>query len=631
MNISSETDKKEIHGNTGGITVAFYICIFSILVFVATEVFSFFHMVNTASIRSFWLLLSVVIIIIIFYRRRSLHKIRSKSICDSVKKEWDIIVLVGVWLVYLGYLSYRTVPFNWDSMTYHLARVANWIQNQSVDYYATNIPRQLYSPVFAEYLILHLCLIFGNDYAVNLVQFVSYVACLYFLWDITKKLELSKWVSVITCVLFATMPMAIAESMTTQVDLIGCMWMLLFVDVLTELIAVEKLTVCAYQLVRIAICAVAVAFVYLTKSNICFLLVPFLFWLLFKCIGRRDSVKTIFIYGVLAFSIIGIISAPIFVRNYIYTGDILASSYMSGIMVGTFNLRYLIVNIYKNFALLAVTNNVKEFISSLGLDLADLLGVDINAPEISLTGDFCNALPVSYHHDIANNPVVAWMFLFSLLGILILLIRKRKIEKKSFLAVCIIAVIVGLASLRYQVWGSRLLLSTCAIMCMVPPIVLDCFISHLNNNVIKNRIFIYVIACAAAFAFPAVQFNEQYARTYRENKNRFQMYFANRGVYEPYAGICNFVESLGVSKIGILVGTDTYEYPLWVRLKNENTKIIQVVEKDGMESPECIIAIDQDISIGDEYTYAGQLFKCVYNYEENSLYAVLVESSKNYN
>ena len=106
------------------------------------------------------------------------------------------------------------------------------------------------------------------------------------------------------------------------------------------------------------------------------------------------------------------------------------------------------------------------------------------------------------------------------------------------------------------------------------------------------------------------------------------MYFANRGVYEPYAGICDFVESLGVSKIGILIGEDTYEYPLWVRLKNENTKMIQVVGNEGTESPECIIAIDQDISTGDKYTYAGKVFKCAYNYEGDSLYAVLVESSE---
>ncbi len=35
----------------------------------------------------------------------------------------------------------------YDSMTYHLARIGHWIDNGSVDYYVTNIDRQLYSPV----------------------------------------------------------------------------------------------------------------------------------------------------------------------------------------------------------------------------------------------------------------------------------------------------------------------------------------------------------------------------------------------------------------------------------------------------------------------------------------------------
>ncbi len=62
-------------------------------------------------------------------------------------------------------------PNNWDSMTYHLARVAHWIENRSVAGYPTGIDRQLVYPPGAEYLLLVLQAIAGSDRLAALVQF----------------------------------------------------------------------------------------------------------------------------------------------------------------------------------------------------------------------------------------------------------------------------------------------------------------------------------------------------------------------------------------------------------------------------------------------------------------------------
>lgn len=608
--------------------VAFIVCSISVLIFGSTEILSLFHAINTISIRGFWIFCVCIVVICWIAKARKTNIVKLKnSILHWInvgKGKWDIILLITGWLLFLGYLSFKTVPNNYDSMTYHLARVANWMQNQSVDYYPTNILRQLYSPVFSEYVILHVILFFGNDYAVNLVQYISYILCLYFIWNILKRLGCSDSAAALADILFATMPIAIAESITTQVDLAGCMWLLLFVDVIIQLIDLRSLKICQSHFIIVMICAVSIAFGYLTKSNVCFIMLPFLGWLLLVCIKRKDGLKILLFYAVSAAAGIALLSSPIFIRNQIYAGNIFAASQVSGIMVGTIKPHYLLVNIYKNFTLLAASYSSRDFLAALGVKFANLLGVNIDASEISLTGDFYDKLPVSYHHDTANNPVVAWTFLIAVIILMGLIFLKKKMNNKNFIFVCITAVILAFSSLRYQVWGSRLLLTACAVMCMVSAIVLEYLHLYILKNTVKNRLYVYIAVCAVIFAVPAVQYNKQYADMYRKEDNRFKMYFANRDVYEPYKEICDYVKALGATKIGIFLETDTYEYPLWLKLKNERTKIIQVVPESVTEVPECIIAINRGAPVGCEFSYADIIYTCIYNYEEDDSYAILV-------
>ena len=63
-------------------------------------------------------------------------------------KPWRIIALKQIpllfWLllpmgVVLLFLALLYPPNNYDSMTYHMARVAHWIQNQSIGHYPTSL------------------------------------------------------------------------------------------------------------------------------------------------------------------------------------------------------------------------------------------------------------------------------------------------------------------------------------------------------------------------------------------------------------------------------------------------------------------------------------------------------------
>jgi hypothetical protein len=65
-------------------------------------------------------------------------------------------------LTAIGFFLFATLltcliypPNNWDSMTYHMSRVANWINHGNVWFYPTSIERQLYQMPLAEFAILH--------------------------------------------------------------------------------------------------------------------------------------------------------------------------------------------------------------------------------------------------------------------------------------------------------------------------------------------------------------------------------------------------------------------------------------------------------------------------------------------
>jgi hypothetical protein len=121
----------------------------------------------------------------------------------------DGLLLLGPGLI-LGLalaVALLAQPNNWDSMTYHLARVAQWASRGSVGAYPTSIPRQLYNPPWAEYAVLHLYLLWGGDHLANLVQWASLLGCLAGASLLASQLGADRRGQMVTAALVATLPM----------------------------------------------------------------------------------------------------------------------------------------------------------------------------------------------------------------------------------------------------------------------------------------------------------------------------------------------------------------------------------------------------------------------------------------
>jgi hypothetical protein len=130
-------------------------------------------------------------------------------------------ILLSPLAVILFVLAVAYPPTNWDSMIYHMARVAHWIQNQSIGYYPTSIDRQNWTGPGAEYLLLVLQVLAGSDRWANSVQFLAWLTCVATVPALCRvaglRQELRPWAAVFV----ATIPTALLQASSTQNDLIA--------------------------------------------------------------------------------------------------------------------------------------------------------------------------------------------------------------------------------------------------------------------------------------------------------------------------------------------------------------------------------------------------------------------------
>lgn len=154
---------------------------------------------------------------------------------------------------HIGFLT--SVPNTYDSLTYHMARVAHWIQNQSIAYYPTNISRQNEMSPGAEYVIFFLQLLAGNDRLAVLPQFVSYIFLAFGLVYLLRVYRIPKKSVPALVLLSMSTPMAVLQATTTQNDLVCSLTVLAILISLSRLLRgkVKRLRTSEYVLICLSI------------------------------------------------------------------------------------------------------------------------------------------------------------------------------------------------------------------------------------------------------------------------------------------------------------------------------------------------------------------------------------------
>jgi hypothetical protein len=130
-----------------------------------------------------------------------------------------LLVLPAALLAAISALRY--LPNNWDSMTYHLARVAHWIQHRSVEPYPTHVDRQVIIQPGAEYVIASLQSMAGTDRLDALLQLGAWLLVVLASPSLARLAGAPRRLAPWSAVLVAALPMGVLQASSTQGDLVA--------------------------------------------------------------------------------------------------------------------------------------------------------------------------------------------------------------------------------------------------------------------------------------------------------------------------------------------------------------------------------------------------------------------------
>ena len=257
-------------------TIIYLNILFYLLIYLSTEIFSLFNVLNEVSIKIFW---SIILIISIFLIRKK--KYGKFSVFLAIKKTTQNIQVYFIFFIliitFLNSIIYT--PNTLDAMTYHMTKVMHWIQYEKITFYPTNDLRELILAPLSEYVILHFYLIVGGDYLSNLVQWYSmFISCIV-VSLIAKELNCNLKYQIFSALFCATLPMGILQSSSTQTDYVTTMWLTIMVYFILKYIKEN-------HIIYFLCFSISLGLGVLTKGTFYFFAFPFCIWfgliLLFK-------------------------------------------------------------------------------------------------------------------------------------------------------------------------------------------------------------------------------------------------------------------------------------------------------------------------------------------------------------
>ncbi|MGH7845435.1 MAG: glycosyltransferase family 39 protein, partial [Candidatus Binatia bacterium] len=206
--------------------------VFFAIVAGSTELLSLFRAVEFLYVSVLWSLVVLVLLLRLIVDARNglgtaFPLMNSKGI-DGTPHARTLRLIIGLILTCTLATALLYPPNNYDSMIYHMTRVAHWIHNQSVSFYLTSYPPQNYQMPLAEFAILHFQLLSGSDVFANCVQWIAFCVAISLAWALAAELGGDRPSQFASAIAAATLPMAILQSSSTQNDLTAASFILAF-------------------------------------------------------------------------------------------------------------------------------------------------------------------------------------------------------------------------------------------------------------------------------------------------------------------------------------------------------------------------------------------------------------------
>lgn len=592
--------------------------------FLLVEILSLYQRLNRTGIVCAWGVLDSILLVTIIVKRRSFvlngHK------CFLGWRNWKKIYILPLILalIVLG-LASVTVPYNWDSMTYHLSRMAYWAQNESVAHFAVTDVRQLSSPVLAEFINVQVYILSSNsDYLLNLLQAGSYIVNAYFLFEIAKKLGCKEKFALMGTLLFMTMPIAFGEALTTQVDQFATVWFLIFVYYFIDLYECERIDVTKAVVLRAILLGLCVSFGYLAKPSVDIGMAALLLILFVKCIKRKDRIVDLLkiVMSVIPFVVLPLV--PELARNFqtfSAFSDPIAGKRQ---LIGTWAPNYVIINMVKNFA-----HNIPniymydsaEWIAKVVIVMAGIMGVNINDVSISEDGQqyVMNSVP-AYGHDTATNPIVLILASISFVYCLIRF-KDNKGKGRNYTIYITITFLVFCALVRWEPFVSRYMLSYLSALCPMIAWQVQEISEKCKAQFIRTSIVPIICFCIITEGFSLIRYHQEIWNE-EASVRPYAYFYHNKSLKEDYFEVIEWIKNSDCQKVGLCVSSNQFLWPIWSMLEEKDVQMQYVLVNNSSSqyenfdfTPDCIIT-DRSLE-NEQIEVHGGTFERVEDFADN--------------
>ena len=447
-----------------------------------------------------------------------------------------------------------STPNTWDSMTYHLPRIEHWLQNKTLADYPSRIIRQLYVAPGAELVIAHLRLLGAPESAANLVQWLAMLGCLVAVSLIARQLGADRPAQLLASLAAASLPMGILQAVSTQTDYVAAFWL---VNAVFFMIELRRCFAPVYTVAA----GLSLGLALLAKGTSTIFIAPFAIWLLAglaKSLRRRLlGAAGVFVACIL------LINAGYVFRNVQMFGSVTWTNVP--LSNASFDAPVVWGNFLRNFGLHLSTpwDDVNRSVTQGITQAARFLGAEINDPRAVLEGNQFAVGPMTRDEDNAANALHT--LIFSAVFILLWLWPRAGRGLRLYALMVLCAGLMFCAIVRWQPWHSRFHLPLFIVFCPLFGAVCGrVFKIHKAAFILMGSAF---FLCSLPWLFDNSQ-HPWFGRLSIWKQPKLAQYFYKRPtLVQQYVPIAAAINAQGCRQIGLVLGEDDWEYPLWALLK----------------------------------------------------------------
>ncbi len=442
-------------------------------------------------------------------------------------------------------------PTTYDSLTYHMSRVAHWAQDRSLEPFATGIFRQAYMSPGAELLVLQLYILARGDRLANFAEWAAMIICIVAAAKIAADLGSSERGQWIAGVFVATLPMGIAQASSTMTDYVTAWWVVCAAAEVSELLSSTA------RIDNFAYMALAAGLALLAKPTGAVFLAPFALLAFWKLVRSFRAEQALVIAG-LATAAVVILNAGYLSRNLITFGRPFGPA-VQAFANEIFSWRVVLSNTLRNASLHAGTSwdwlNEQLYVGLAKVHVK--LGLGLHDPRTSWHGFFAVRPFVPSENSVGNT----WQAVAAIVAAgLTLFGRRRSKAQLEYLALVSASFVLFSAVFKFDMLGSRY---------HMPFFVLLAPIVGVSFGTLRGWVQWSAVGLFAASAYAPFVSLRQRPLLPQEDKpsilfqTREQLLLRESGLGSTYSEFVDEIGEAGCREVGLALRGNAPEYPIW--------------------------------------------------------------------